>query len=213
MPRTKADTLAQVADDLARTDLTTQINDACNWALQYYQDDRFWFNEVVHASATLSSSLDFMVLTQPPMPYRFQKIDRLRIELNGVYYDLIARDYESIMAYQDIRVFTRPCEYCVHANAIQFDTGADQNYTLNIDGLIHLGSSSTASFSAADTSEWFNAANELIRSAIKRNLYGHVMKDDRMASMAVAAEQDAYSMLKGRTTRLKSTGQIRPVQF
>ena len=57
------------------------------------------------------------------------------------------------------------------------------------------------------------AGMRLIRSAVKRNLYGHVMKDERMAAIAVEAEQDAYSMLKGRTTRLKSTGKLKPVYF
>ncbi len=54
---------------------------------------------------------------------------------------------------------------------------------------------------------------ELIRSAVKRNLYGHVIKDERMAAIAVEAEQDAYSMLKGVTNRKKSSGFIKPRWF
>jgi len=34
-----------------------------------------------------------------------------------------------------------------------------------------------------------------------------------MAAMAVEAEQDAYSMLKGKTTRKKSSGFIKPRWF
>jgi hypothetical protein len=48
---------------------------------------------------------------------------------------------------------------------------------------------------------------------VKHNLYGHVIKDERMAAMAVEAEQDAYSMLKGQTTRKKSTGYVTPRYF
>ena len=53
----------------------------------------------------------------------------------------------------------------------------------------------------------------MIRSAVKRNLYGHIIKDERLAAMCVEAEMDAYSMLKGRTTRLKATGLVRPNYF
>lgn len=213
MANTKANQASQIADDLARNDLGTQIIAAQDWALRYYQDDRFWFNEVAHASVTLSSSTNFLSLTAPPMPQRFQIIDRLRLEVSGVYFDLYPQDYATIMAFQDVNAFGQPAAYCIYADQVQFDIGADMDYTLNIDGLIHLGSQSSASFSANDTSEWFNAANELIRSAVKRNLYGHIMKDERMAAMAVEAEQDAYSMLKGQTTRKKSTGYVAPRYF
>jgi hypothetical protein len=220
MARTRADLEAQIADDLARSDLTDQITLATDWALQYYQDDRFYFNELAHASVTLSSSIDYIALASPPMPYRFQKIDRLRIEITSsasaatqTYYEVAPQDYASIMESQDNRAFSRPCYYCVYGDQIVFDVAADTNYTLNIDGVIHLGSAASASFSSGDTGAWFNDARELIRSAVKRNLYGHVIKDDRMAAMCVEAEQDAYSMLKGQTTRKKSTGKVRPNYF
>jgi hypothetical protein len=49
------------------------------------------------------------------------------------------------------------------------------------------------------------AGNELIRAAVKRNIYNHVIMDERMATMCVEAEMDAYSTLKGQTTRKKVT--------
>jgi hypothetical protein len=213
MARIRTDLESQIADDLARSDLADEITAAVNWALQYYQDDRFVFNEYKNCSATLSSSLNFLSMAVPPLTCRFQKIDRLRIEADNVYTELYVRDYEWIMNTQDNLQFGRPCAYCIYADSFQFDIGADQNYTINIDGVINLGSQASASFSANDTSAWFNDAAELIRSAVKRNLYNHIIKDERMASMAVEAEQDAYSMLKGQLTRKKSSGFIRPRMY
>lgn len=213
MARTRADIEAQVADDLARTDLSTQIGTAMDWALTYYSDDRFFFNEVTHATATLSSSVNFMPLTIPPMPYKFLKFDRIRASINGLFYEVIPSDYDLIMGWQDGNTFDRPCYYCIHGDKIQFDVGADQNYAMDFDGLVSLGTGDTATFTAASEAAWFNVGGELIRSAIKRNLYGHLLKDERMASMAVEAEQDAYSMLKGMTTRKKSSGFIKPRWF
>jgi len=208
---TKAILKAQILDDLARSDLTTQVDTAIDWALNYYADDRFWFNEVVNASTTLSSSL--AMISFSVLPYRFQKIDRLRLELNSIYYDLYHRDYDWIMARQDMRVVAQPMEYCVYADKVQFDVLADQNYTLNIDGLVSLANAASNTYTAQDASEWFNTASELIRSAVKRNLYSQVLKDPDMASVCVQSEQDAYSFLKGITNRKKTTGYIRANQF
>lgn len=213
MARTRADIEAQVADDLARTDLSTQITTTMDWALNYYADDRFFFNEVTHASVTLSSSLNFMPLTTPPQQYKFLKFDRMRVLLNGMLYEVIPSDYDLVMAYQDGNTLGRPCNYCIHGDKVQFDTMADQNYALDLDGIVSLGTGDSATFTAASEAAWFNIAGELMRSAIKRNLYGHIIKDERMASMAVEAEQDAYSMLKGMTTRKKSSGFIKPRWF
>ena len=44
------------------------------------------------------------------------------------------------------------------SNQILFDTIANESYTLSIDGIKELGTGTTASFSAADASGWFNEA-------------------------------------------------------
>lgn len=209
---TRSDIEAQIADDLARSDLTTQISNAVNAAIRAYRFERLGFNEAYRVTATASISANYLALSD--LSVRFRKIDRLRLlRDSGDYLDLYRRDYDWIMSRQDDRVLSMPIEYAVYNNTIHFDAIADDTYTLAIDGVKELGTGTTASFSAGDASAWFNEARELIRHRAKREVYAHVLKDMEMASAAGAAEKDAYDTLKSELEQVASTGFIRPTEF
>lgn len=208
---TRSDIEAQIADDLARSDLSSQITAAVNTAIRSYRFERLGFNEAYRVTATLSTSADTMALTG--LSVRLRKIDRLRIvRAAGDYLDLYHRDYDWIMSRQDVRVLCQPAEYAIYNNAIHFDSMADQNYTLYLDGIKELGNTS-ASYSAADASAWFNDARELIRHRAKRELYANVLKDMELAAVAGAAEKEALNTIKSELNQQISTGFIRPTEF
>lgn len=208
---TRSDIEAQIADDLARADLSSQIAAAVNTAIRAYRFHRLGFNEAYRVTATLSASAD--VLSLPSLSVRFRKLDRVRIVRNaGDYLDLYHRDYDWIMSRQDVRITSQPIEYAIYNNAIHFDSMADQNYTLLMDGIRELGNAS-ASYSANDASAWFNDARELIRHRAKRELYANVLKDLELAAVAKAAEEDAYRTIKAEHGEQISTGCIRPTEF
>lgn len=209
---TRTDIEAQIADDLARSDLSSQITNAVNTAIRSYRADRFGFNEAYRVTATASISADYLAMTD--LSVRFRKIDRIRlVQTSGTYLDMYHRDYDWIMSRQDPRTVSMPIEYAIYNNKIQFDCIADQTYTLLIDGIQELGTGTTASFSAGDASEWFNTARELIRHRAKREVYAHVLKDMELASASMAAEQDAYRTLKAELHQIESTGTLRPTEF
>lgn len=208
---TRSDIEAQIADDLARSDLTSQITAAVNTAIRSYRFERLGFNEAYRVTATLSTSADTMALTG--LSVRLRKIDRLRIvRAAGDYLDLYHRDYDWVMSRQDVRVLCQPAEYAIYNNSIHFDSMADQNYTLYLDGIKELGNTS-ASYSAADASAWFNDARELIRHRAKRELYANVLKDMELAAVAGAAEKEALNTIKSEMNQQISTGFIRPTEF
>jgi hypothetical protein len=207
----RSDIEAQIADDLARSDLASQITAAVNTAIRSYRFERLGFNEAYKVTATLSTSADTMTLAS--LSVRFRKLDRVRIvRAAGDYLDLYHRDYDWIMSRQDVRVVCQPVEYAVYNNAIHFDSMADQNYALLMDGLKELGNAS-ASYSAGDTSAWFNDARELIRHRAKREVYANVLKDMELAAAAGAAEKEALRILKAELGEQISTGFIRPTEF
>lgn len=209
---TRSDIEAQIADDLARSDLTTQISNAVNAAIRAYRFERLGFNEAYRVTATASISANYLALSD--LSVRFRKVDRVRLlRDSGDYLDLYRRDYDWIMSRQDDRVLSIPIEYAVYNNTIHFDTIADDTYTLAIDGVKELGTGTTASFSAGDASAWFNEARELVRHRAKREVYAHVLKDMELASAAAAAEKDAYNVLKSELDQVASTGFIRPTEF
>lgn len=208
---TRSDIEAQIADDLARSDLTSQIAAAVNTAIRSYRFERLGFNEAYKVTATLSTSADVMDLTS--LSVRFRKLDRIRlVRTAGDYLDLYHRDYDWIMSRQDVRITCQPIEYAIYNNHIHFDSMADQNYTLLMDGLKELGNSS-ASYSAADASAWFNDARELVRHRAKREVYANVLKDMELAAAAGAAEKEALRTIKAELNEQISTGFIRPTEF
>jgi hypothetical protein len=211
MTSTRSDIEAQIADDLARSDLASQITAAVNTAIRSYRFERLGFNEAYKVTATLSTSADTMLLAS--LSVRFRKLDRVRIvRAAGDYLDLYHRDYDWIMSRQDVRVVCQPVEYAVYNSALHFDSMADQNYTLLMDGLKELGNAS-ASYSAGDTTAWFNDARELIRHRAKREVYANVLKDMELAAAAGAAEKEALRILKAEMGEQISTGFIRPTEF
>lgn len=209
---TRSDIEAQIADDLARSDLTTQIRNGVDAAIRAYRFERLGFNEAYRVTATASISANYLALSS--LSVRFRKVDRIRLlRDSGDYLDLYRRDYDWIMSRQDDRVLSMPIEYAVYNNTIHFDTIADDTYTLAIDGVKELGTGTTASFSAGDASAWFNEARELVRHRAKREVYAHVLKDMELASAAAAAEKDAFNVLKSELDQVASTGFIRPTEF
>ena len=208
---TRSQVESQIADDLARSDITSQISEAVNTAIRSYRYERLGFNEAYRVTATLSISADFLALSG--LSVRLRKIDRLRLVRSaGDYLDLYHRDYDWIMSRQDVRVLCQPAEYALYNNTLHFDSMADQTYTLYLDGIKELGNTS-ASYSAGDTSAWFNDGRELIRHRAKRELYAHVLKDMELASAAGAAEKDALRTLKAEAGEERTTGTIRPTEF
>ena len=211
MTSTRSDIESQIADDLARSDLASQITAAVNTAIRSYRFERLGFNEAYKVTATLSTSADVIALSA--VPVRFRKFDRIRlVRTAGDYLDLYHRDYDWIMSRQDVRVTCQPAEYAVYNSTLHFDSMADQDYTLLLDGIKELGNAS-ASYSSGDTSAWFNDAAELIRHRAKRELYANVLKDMELAAAAAASEREALRIIKAEMGEERSTGFIRPTEF
>lgn len=204
----RSDLAAQIADDLMRSDLSTQIETAIDYAVRAYERDRFWFNEAKGVTVTLSVSTSFIDLSA--FPYTFFDFDIVRLPLSGnTYSELLPRDAGLVMTWQMDGLVARPSEYCIYANAMHFDSVADASYALLVDGVRSLYVSATAS---ATNIAWFTDARDLIRARAKKDLFMHVIMDTPPAQTAAmhAAEDMAYRFLKGRTNRLKSTGHLRP---
>ena len=210
--KTRTGLESQIADDLARSDLTVQIGEAVQTAIDAYSNERFWFNEAYRVTATLSISAATIAMSA--LSVRFLEFDRVRLlRTAGNFIDLYKRDYDWIMSRQDAVTVTQPAEYSLYGDYIQFDSYADQAYTLYIDGLKSLGNAASNTYSASDSTTWFSDARELIRQRAKRELYANVIKDIELAGASAAAEQDAFNALKGKTNQRVSTGSIRPTEF
>jgi len=199
---------AKIADDLARSDLTDQINAAILEAIRFYEGERFSFNEANNRTVTLSSSVTYIEFSA--LPERFIEIDRVRLALgSGSYYDLEQRSYVDLMYGQDAQATGQPIEWGIYADRLQFDTEANQNYTLVLDGLKSLGNTASNTYTVSSSVSWFTAGQDLIRAAAKRSVYAHVIKDMEQAVIASQAEALALNMLKGKASQ-RGAGYVVP---
>ena len=209
---TKEDLKNIIEDDLQRTDISTQVYRAIDYAIDFYKDERFDFNTFYSSTVSLTVSAAFLPLTA--LSVRPLIIDRLRLNMAANYFvDVQPRDFDWIMARQDVHHIAMPVEYCIFNQALQFDTYADDSYTLVLDGVKSLGNTTSDSYTTADATAWFNAGKELIRSKAKENLYLHVLKDMQQAQVMAEVTRMAFKNLKGKDTRQRSTGFIRPTDF
>ncbi|TWT11710.1 hypothetical protein [Reyranella sp. CPCC 100927] len=204
---TLADLRARVADDLDRSDLMVQIEQAIRDAVEHYEAERFIFNEAVNTPVALGSGTDSVRLAS--LPAYFTKIDRIRIDDGGSgLVDLVPRDYAWLMASQDAKATARPTAYCIYADTLLLDSIADRNYAALLDGVKRISTASAAS----DGSAWFNEGRHLLRARVKAELYAHVIKEIDQAQVMTAVEQRAYRTLKLKLNT-RNSGRVRPTEF
>jgi hypothetical protein len=205
---TLGDLRTRIEDDLDRSDLMLQIEQAIRDAVEHYESERFAFSEAVNVTATFSSSADSIPLAS--LPVYFTKIDRIRLQVSGAQNltDLVPRDYAWLMGGQDAKAVCRPTEYCVYADQLQLDSRPDRSYIAVLDGVKRI---STAS-AATDSSAWFNEGRRLVRARAKADLYAHVVKAFDQAQVMTAMEQREFRALKQKLNA-RNAGRVRPTEY
>lgn len=203
---------ATIADDINRSDLTSQIAAAITNAINHYQASRFFFNEsrgltfaTVAAQSRYSSSDD----TDIP---KFVSIDAVfLIDSSSIAHELRWRDPVEMENLLDSSASSgRPHDYTYFANGFQFYPIPDAAYTIRPVGLVKVDEPAT---DAEANNAWMTSAAELIRCRAKAYLAVHVLKDPDMAMLMQLAERDALSRLRSETNKKATSNTIRATQF
>lgn len=219
MAGTRASLETRIADDLVDAPVSaTQITDAVTDAIRWYESERFAFNEAQNRTHTFSASNDVVPLTNilaSGAATYFVKIDRLRMQYSGGtnLTDLTQRDYDWLMDCQDAKSVTRPYEFCIYAEAINFDAVPDTAYVGILDGVKRLSTGATNSFSTSSSISWFSDGAQLIRYRAERDLLANIVRDDEEATKKAALEQTEYRRLKQRLNTHNSSGRVRPTSW
>ena len=209
---TLSDLKARIADDLDRSDLSSQIAAAVRDAIEYYESERFSFNEVHSQTGTFSTSVDAIPLTS--LPFYPLKIDRIRAQYSGStnLTDLWPVNYEALLESQDAKAVCRPLEFCVYAEKLLLDSLPDDDYTFVMDGVKRLASGSTNSYAADSSVAWFNEAEPLIRARVKADLYTNLLKDEKQAAIQNGVEAREFRRLKQKMNT-RNSGRFTPTTF
>lgn len=213
MPGTRAALETRIADDLVDAPVTsTQITDAVTDAIKFYEDTRLAFNEVQNVSHTFSISNDVVLLTA--LPVYFTRIDRLRMPYSGAQNltELTKRTYDDIMDAQDAKSIARPLEYCIYAEAINFDSMPNQTYVGILDGVKRLSTGATNSFSTSSSIAWFTDGANLIRYHAEVDLLANIVRDDEEATKKQMLEKRELDKLRTKLNA-RGSGRVRPTEF
>lgn len=199
---TLGDLKARIADDLARSDLTSQIADAIEDAIDEYKDRRLGFNEVV------SSALPFVSGTASyAVPTDLQAIDAVVHVDTGGETQLGRIQYQTYLnwIYSPSTNIGQPCSYAVYDEKFFFyptpDSSAD---TYKVSYLQDLGAPASDELENA----WTNQGRNLIRARAKGDLYAHVIRDMAEAQFCFGEAERQLQRLSRQARRLRSSGTI-----
>lgn len=202
---------ARVADELARSDLTSQIAYAITDAIERYQPDRFWFNESRDLTFSTVASQEYYTSADNALIPDIYAIDYVAITVSSTVHSLSRYSPEQMEGLSDNATQTgEPYAYTYYQKKIRLYPVPTQVYTIRVAG--HVKVAVPASDSEA-SNVWMTDAERLIRARAKLNLALDVLHDGDLATAMTAMIDEAYSQLKGRTNRQVGTGVIRSVQF
>jgi hypothetical protein len=204
---------ARIADELARTDLTSQIAYAITDAIAAYQAERWFFNE---SRTTVSFSTvdgqEFYTLSDDADIANIRRVDYCVLYVGDDVRKLEYRcpedmEYLSANGTQE----GTPWSYGWYDNKLRLYPVPDTVYTIRIAAHVKVAAPAT---DGEASNPWMVDAERLIRSRAKLELALHVLRDDALAATMSEAVKEAWSDLKSTTNMLLiGDGRMRAMEF
>ena len=196
-----------IADQLNRSDLSSQITDELNKAITHYSAARFWFNEAQTTFSLVAGQQAYG--TADSVPSTLTEIDFLKVTVSSTYYELKAKPFDWIEQENKTNLRGIPEYYAYYLSKIHLYPLPNSTYTATLSY-----SKSYADLSAdADTNDFTTYAIDLITQRAKKNILKNYVHDFEMAMQTEKQEDEALNSLIIKTNRLKETRQIEPSQF
>ena len=202
----------RIADELDRTDLTSQIQKAIQTAIDAYEKRRFWFNESRALTFNTVANQEFYGSSDATDLPNLIFIDTVKlsltatekVELDRVPYEELEHESDNLTADGG-----QPTCYAWYASQMRLYPIPDAAYAVRVSGVFALSDLSAT----ADTNAWMTDAEVLIRSRAKREIYTHLLRDLEGAGIMAQAEMSALKELIEVNNSRKSTGSIVPSDF
>lgn len=222
MTDTLGDMQSRIADEIARTDLTSQITLAITTAIAKWQREQFYFSQ--HLGTALFSTVaaqEFYTVADAADIPNIAHIDKMTVLISGNRYFMNGRTEQYI---EDVSIsptnYGQPVDYSYYAKRIRMYPIPDSAYPVNVAGTFMLGVPAAASASNA----WTTAVDgeALIRCEAKMDLYKNYLMDDEMAQSMnkliygdpmMPESRGYYRDLKAETARRSATNRVRPTNF
>ena len=208
---------ATIADDLARSDLTTQIAAAIESAIEHFRTTRFYFNETRAATfSTVSTQAVYSGSDDADIPLFFD-IDDVFVVDSGQNYRLKKSDPQELEYLTDTAASSgRPYRWAWFEQSIRLYPVPDAVYTVRPVGAIEKASPAS---DATENNVWMTEAYELLRCRAKWYLYGHTIREMNEAAkfggldgMGGGVGAALYALRK-KTNSQRGLGRITPTDF
>lgn len=204
---------AQIAEDLARGDLTTHIAAAITQAIEFHKEERlFWTETRAETFATVAAQSAYDVDDDAAIPL-FIKIDDVMLQdSSGIEYGPLERTDQVVMEQllDDGSATGRPDSWSYYNDTLYFYPVPDAVYTVRPMGQIEVAAPST---DVETGNKWMTKGAELVRCKAKAYIFLHTVKDPNQAVAMEAAAQSELAKLRRDTSKRTATGRIRPTQF
>lgn len=203
---TYADLKTQVASDLRRSDLTSDIATAIRAAIRDHGAERFYFNETRTFTQTLSSGTSAYSIVPSSSVADFVRIDWIRVNVGSVYELMTRRSADEIEELHSSTASGTPTDWSYYEDQVKVYPTPTTSNTVKIAGHYRLVELSADS----DSNAWTNAAKDLIRYSALKRLYAYPIRNADQAQVATAAETLELEYLRRETDRRKRTGVMAP---
>ena len=216
---TFGDMQARIADEMQRSDLSSQIIGKIQQAVSEYEQDRFVFNEQVFSMNTvlgteyypLSTSL--LDISGNPLPVgadgsltELLEIDNMTVLVTFQPYNV----FPKTMAWIDARqppaaIYTGiPYFYCIFNEQVRLYPIPNNVYGMKLDVLVRFPNL----VNPADTNPWTRDGKHLIRAHAKLLVYRDVLRDVGSAQLAEIERDDALTSLESKADKKLASGKL-----
>ena len=198
----------RIADELTRSDLGSQTQNAIQSAIAEYQRRLFYFNEKAYGTWPTVLGQEFYGASDN-VPADIVAIDTLTVIYASVRLPVARRSWERIEEMQTGAFKGIPTDYAYFGQQFRLFPIPSSVVTLSLAYRQRVA----APVLSTDVGPWMNDAEELIRSAAKRRIFQHVLHIAEDAALMREAEGEALQALVDETARRIGTGYVRATQF
>lgn len=201
---------SRIADELDRTDLSSQISLSVQSAIKFYEYECFWFNE--SRSITFDTVADQEFYDDGDSEYipNLLMIHAVTVTVNSQRYKVEPRTYQTLEEWAvNTSTTGEPTDYAYYAQQLRLFPIPDAAYTVRISARIRFQELSAD----GDTNAWMTDAEELIRARAKADVFETALFDTVNSDRMRGYEAQSLMRLRAETGRRLGTGVIVPTYF
>lgn len=199
----------RIADDLNRTDLSTQIIKAINRSIEHYAKEPFWFTETSGTFTTSDSAAYYTDASPTLFPTDISRIQYVEVTVNGNDYELEPWKIEDIQRANVTGNKNQPLAYAWWQKRLYTYPLANGAYPVTV----YYNKNYSAMSVTTSSNDFTTYAEDLIEARARKWLNARVLKNTEEALVAAQEEQDALTALRQKNQGYVNTPPVEPTDF